>query len=446
MSDEKKLLMIAYSFPPAGGVEVNRTLKFTKYLPQLGWTPVVLTVSKGKFGKYDESAMAMVPDGLRVYRAASFELFNLGQHAGNAGKQAKRTLWSRIYSRLCLTWSYFMIPDAKVTWVPQAFLKAMRVIKKEKIKHVYISGKPFSSFLIGYLLKKFFGTSLIIDYRDPWTQNITYEKRSAFHAWLDHWLEQRIVRRSDIVIANTNINERNLANEFGAGQDRNKFVTIHNGFDREDFDIEIAGKYEKCTITYAGVFYFSVGSSFERSSGDDVMRTYSPFYFFDALERVFASRPDIKERLQVNFMGILGHGYDPIIRSQGLDGIIRRLGYLDYDEHIAVLKKSHALLMVLSTGEVSRGWVPSKFFQYLGSGNPVLALAPPGEVRNIIDKTRGGLYVEPDDVEGIANAIITLYDDYYAKGRQFERREEEVLKYERKYLASLLSRALERLS
>lgn len=446
MDERKKLLIIAYSFPPAGGVEVNRTLKFTKYLPRFNWTPVVLTVSKGKFGKYDERTMEMVPDGVSVYRAPSFELFNQGQHRGNAGKQERRTFWTRVYQRMCRTWAWFMIPDGKVTWVPAALLKAARVIRAEKIRHVYVSGKPFSSFLIGYLLKRWFKTSLIIDYRDPWTQNITYERRSPLHAWLNHFLEARIVKHSDIVIANTVINERNLANEFGAGQDRTKFVTIHNGFDKDDFEVPVDGKYEPFTITYAGAFYFSVGSSFESSSGSEVMRTYSPFYFFEALERAFSLRPDIKERFQVNFMGVLGHGYDPIIRSHGLERTVNRLGYLDYDEHIRVLKRSHALLLVLSSGEISRGWVPSKFFQYLGSGNPVLALVPPGEVRTILEKTQAGVYVDPDDTDNIAGAIIGLYDDYYARGEQFERNEDEVMKYERNYLTSLLVRALERLS
>jgi glycosyltransferase involved in cell wall biosynthesis len=335
------------------------------------------------------------------------------------------------------------IPDGKVTWIPFAAIKAYWIIKREGIRYVYATGKPFSSFVLGCILKRLTGVRLLIDYRDPWTQNLNYFRRSPIHTWLEKKMEGYIVRHSDAVIANTKVNEGELVREFGKGQERGKFITIYNGFDAADFSTGSGGKYEKFTITYAGAFYYSVGSDFSKSAGDRVMETYSPFYFFEALKNLFAERPDIKQNIQICFMGVLGHGYDPIIREMGLDGVVKRLGYIDYGEHVAVLKKSHVMLLVLSRGEISRGWVPSKFFQYLGSGNPILALAPEGEVIEIMRRSRAGVFVPPDDVEGAARAIAELYD-CYERGEAFQRNESEVGKFERRHLTSLLAGTLEK--
>ncbi|MFQ5511601.1 MAG: glycosyltransferase [Candidatus Krumholzibacteriia bacterium] len=441
----KKLLMIAYDFPPAANVGIYRSVKFARYLPEFGWQGVVLTVRNGKHAKYDDRMNALIPDGTRVYRARSFEALNTGENRANRARSGRRTFGSRVYNRLCRLWAFFMIPDDKVTWVPAATWLGYRAVKREGIGHVYVSGKPFSSFLIGYLLKKLCGIKLVIDYRDPWTQNINYVRRSPFHAWVERTQERAMVRASDLVIANTRINEEMMVRDFGEGQPRDKFVSIHNGFDSEDFKTVPPGRYDKFSITYAGAFYFTVGSSWRTSAGDDVMKTYSPMVFFQALEKFAASRPDVRDHLRVNFMGVVGRGYEPVVREMGLEGIVHHLGYLDYGEHLAVLKKSHVMLLVLSRGEKSRGWIPSKFFSYLGSGNPVLALVPEGEVRDIIEAARAGIIVEPDDVDGTVDALSDLYDRYLEGGAWFDRDEERIQRFERRFLAGLLAGALDRI-
>jgi hypothetical protein len=128
----KKLLVIAYFFPPAGAVGVYRTLKFVKYLPEFGWEPVVLTVSNGKFPIYDESLMKLIPEGLEVHRCPAFEVFNEGFDAP-AGPAPRRTFRSRVHTRLFLLWNWLALPDAKVGWVPNAGRAARRLIRDQGI-------------------------------------------------------------------------------------------------------------------------------------------------------------------------------------------------------------------------------------------------------------------------------------------------------------------------
>jgi glycosyltransferase involved in cell wall biosynthesis len=235
-----------------------------------------------------------------------------------------------------------------------------------------------------------------------------------------------------------------MAVEFGLGQPREKFVAIHNGFDAEELASIPRGRNEKFTITYAGAFYYSVGSGDARGSGDE-MKTYSPLYFFEALEAFFARRPEAKAKTRVRFMGVLGQGYDPAIRARGLEDVVERIGYIDYDDHLRVLKNADALLLVLSRGERSRGWIPSKFFQYLGTGNPILAMAPEGEVREIVRETGAGVCVEPDDVAGASRAIEQLFDAWQSGAPPRSRNAEAVARFERRNLTQTLARVLERL-
>jgi glycosyltransferase involved in cell wall biosynthesis len=438
----KPLLVIAYYFPPSGAVGVYRTLKFIKYLPEFGWKPVVLTVSNGKFPVYDESLLKLVPPGTEVHRCASFEALNEGYDSPQP-KVARKTFGSRVHTRLYLAWNWLAVPDPMVGWVPSARREALRLLGEQRMQHVYISGYPFSSFLIGPWLKQRADARIAIDYRDPWTQSINYPRRTAMHRRADRALEQRVVRSSDLVISNTRFNEGIMAAEFGRGQPREKFVSIHNGFDAADFAPIPHLRNDRFTLTYAGAFYYSVGSDFSDRAGDDTMKTYSPLYFFEALQQFFARRPAAKNRFRVRFMGVLGQGYDPIIRERGLEDVIERVGYIEYDEHLRVLKQSDALLLVMSRGEKSRGWIPSKFFQYLGTGNPILAMAPAGEVRDIMAATRGGICVEPDDVPAASRAIESLYDAWENGTSIAQSDPAAVAEYERRNLTAKLARALD---
>jgi glycosyltransferase involved in cell wall biosynthesis len=437
----KKVLVIAYYFPPAGVVGVYRTLKFIKYLPEFGWEPVVLTTANGRFPTYDDSLLKLVPANVTVHRCASPEALNEGFDRPAAQGRA-RTLGSRIHTRLYLAWNWTVLPDTRVGWVLPALRAARRLIAGHDIRHVYISGSPFSSFLIGALLKRSGNVRVAIDYRDPWTQNLGYQRRTALHRGIDKRLERWVVEKSDLIISNTRHNDARMAAEFGAGRPRERFIAIHNGFDAEDFAAIGRDRTEKFTITYAGAFYYSIGSSFAGGAGEETMKTYSPLYFFEALEAFFARRPDAKASTRVRFMGVLGHGYDPIIKERGLEGVVERVGYIAYDEHLRVMQQSDALLLVLSRGEKSRGWIPSKFFQYLGTGNPILAMAPEGEVREILRETGAGACVEPDDAAGASRVIEGLYDAW-ASGTLVARRSEAANRYERRELTAKLAAALD---
>jgi hypothetical protein len=64
----RRVLVIAYYFPPFGGAGVQRTLKFVKYLPEFGWQPVVLTVKEQVAHLRDPSLEEDIPSRTPIHR------------------------------------------------------------------------------------------------------------------------------------------------------------------------------------------------------------------------------------------------------------------------------------------------------------------------------------------------------------------------------------------
>ncbi len=172
--------MITYYFPPFGGVPVQRTLKFIKYLPEYEWNPVVLTVLDGydHFNPNDPSLLNKIPDGVEVIRTreigviARFIKFLSGKVPASS-KDVKRNnrFIDKVIMLRKLLYNSFWFPDEKNNWIPGAFFSGLRILSRGKISVIYVSGYPWSAFLVGALLSKLKGIPLILDFRDAWTLN-----------------------------------------------------------------------------------------------------------------------------------------------------------------------------------------------------------------------------------------------------------------------------------
>ena len=131
-----KVLLIAYHFPPLGGGGVFRTLKFTKYLPEFGYQPHVLTVKNPMYRIKDPTLIREIPPSAKVYRTFSFEHIIL---------RAPRLLGINL--------KWFYVPDENIGWLPSAVRQGEKIIRKANIDIVYATAPIFTSFLIGFLLK-----------------------------------------------------------------------------------------------------------------------------------------------------------------------------------------------------------------------------------------------------------------------------------------------------
>src|SRR3954447_4054037 len=158
----KRVLVIAYFFPPLGGAGVQRTLKHVKYLPEFGWEPVVLTTSSRSYPALDPSLEAEIGAGVPVIRAGAIPV--LGR-ARVLGGEALRRL------RLQSAGAALTFPDEYAEWVPGAIRAGVRAAREHDVEAIYVSSPPFSAVVAALEIRRRTGLPLVTDFRDEWVAN-----------------------------------------------------------------------------------------------------------------------------------------------------------------------------------------------------------------------------------------------------------------------------------
>ncbi len=405
--DMKKVLMIAYQFPPISGGGVYRTIKFVKYLPSYDWEPIILTVKKSKFASEDLSLKEEMPDNLTVFNT--------------------NTLESRIFAmaplKIGFNRKWYQIPDYYVGWLPFAVKKGKKIIKKEKPDLIYSTSSPVTSHLIAMAIKNKTGIPWVADFRDPWTQNFNINYPTRFHKKFEENLERKVVLNADRIISVSDPYTIDFRNKY-SDQPGEKFVTISNGYDNDDFNNIEKKKIDKFIITHIGSFY----------------NRRSPLFFLKALRDLLNENTALKKNLEVRFVGKSQKNWKTIIDNYNLDDVITESGYKSHSEALELMVNSSCLLLIISVGEGSKGVFTGKIFEYLASKTPILATIPlDGVAADLIRKSNSGIVVKTDDVKGIGNAILSLYNRWKTGNLIFNINSNVKKTYDRKELTKKLA-------
>ena len=129
-----------------GGGGVQRWLKMSRYLPEFGWQPIILTVQNGEYPALDQTLVDDVPENLKVYTTRTVEFYNLFKRFTGKKKEDgintfilddQKKSWSKRFS----SWirSNLFIPDGRVGWYFYAVKEAERIIEKEGVDLVFSS-------------------------------------------------------------------------------------------------------------------------------------------------------------------------------------------------------------------------------------------------------------------------------------------------------------------
>ncbi len=206
----KRVLVITYYWPPNGGAGVYRWLKFSKYLPGHGWTPVIYTPANPERVADDPALLRDVPPELEIIQRPITEPFSLYKRfTGKAQDERVQTAFLREQSGggwkedLAL-WvrSNFFIPDARVWWVRPSIAFLKDHLRKHPVDAVITTGPPHSMHLIGQGLKRALGVTWIADFRDPWT-DIDFYQQLKLTRWADarhHRMERSVLQEADRVV------------------------------------------------------------------------------------------------------------------------------------------------------------------------------------------------------------------------------------------------------
>jgi glycosyltransferase involved in cell wall biosynthesis len=423
----KHILIITYYWPPSGGAGVQRWLKFTKYLPEYGIEPVILTVDPAlaSYPQKDESLKSEVSDSCKVYTTRTFELYNLYKlllrkkeipHSGFAN-ETKPGLLQKCTRFLR---SHLLIPDPRKGWNSFAYLKALELIKKYNIETVVTTSPPHSTQLIGLKLKKKLNIRWIADLRDPWTDIYYYE--SLYHSRLsrsiDRNLEKNVLIHADHVITVSQALKEIFSSKMPAVM-TGKIQVIPNGFDTTDFDYSLVPTTYIFTITYTGT----------------ITGSYPLDSFLYAMQKLSENNLSVR----VQFIGKASTEIIAQVNGSALKDAFRFIDYVPHGESVDYLMKSHALLLVIPQVAENKGILTGKLFEYIGSGRPIIGIGPSdGDAAAIIEECKCGKMFGYQEKEALYDFLLGLI-----KGNHDFSRNAESMKYSRKSLTNKITGILE---
>jgi len=423
----KKVLFIAYLYPPIANSGTRRSLEFVNYLPDSGWEPIVLTVANPSKNSCEPSLLDEVRPGTRVERVPLWSDIAAEKIANVFGKFADR-------NRLAdgLRWRierFFQIPDDCAAWRSTATHHAIALYEREGFDAIYATGWPWTSFLIAMEVSIKTGCPFVVDYRDLWKpSDAEWDKHTWLQKWMQPPLEKRVLRRASAVITTTPSFARMLENA-GAND---KTVCITNGFNPDDFSgATVLAEPEQegqVRITYTGVW----------------RPGYGPDNLYAAIRHLKNKCSPCLAKLKATVAGF------PPGRAMEyeIEDIVEELGQIPHSQAVDLMKNANALYLPVSTGIYEKASLPGKLFEYLGSGRPIIASSQPdSEVTAVLSSVGGNCVVAPGEIEMLAEVIEKLCSADGSGSTPFSKRiPGAVTRYERSSLTKDLADLLENIS
>lgn len=399
MKEPKKLLIITYYWPPAGGPGVQRWLKFVKYLPDFNVKPIVYIpenptypiIDNGLQSEVSEKAIILKNKIKEPYGFASFFGKNKTKKISsgiipNQKKQSfveKTLLWVR---------GNIFIPDARFLWVKPSVKYLKKYIIENQIDTIVTSGPPHSLHLIGLQLKKELNVKWFADFRDPWT-TIGYHKalKLSSSAEKKHKaLEKEVLTTADTII----VTSKTTKTEFQAITSQ-PIEVITNGYDVEKVSKQPLD--EKFSLAHIGSF----------------LSERNPRILWKALKELTKENPDFRRDFQLKLIGAVSQEVLDTISEFRLNDYVLNLGYVSHQEAVEHQRKSQVLLLIEINSEDTKSIIPGKLFEYMVSERPIIALGPEGsDFAEIITSTNTGVFFLYDELEQLKELLLKYYNLY----------------------------------
>lgn len=401
MSDKepKKLLIITYYWPPAGGPGVQRWLKFVKYLPDFGIQPIVYIPENPTYPIVDENLLNDVSDKAIILKQKIFEPYQLASflsknktkkmNSGIIPNQKKQSFLDKVF--LWIRGNLF-IPDARFFWVKPSVSYLEKYIVENNIDTIVTSGPPHSLHLIGLKLKQKLKVNWVADFRDPWT-TIGYHKslRLSDYASKKHKaLERKVLNTADTIL----VTSKTTKTEFEAIT--NKPITvITNGYDFE--------KVEKQTLD----------TKFSLAHIGSFLSERNPKLLWESLVELIDEVPDFKKHLEIKSIGAVSQEVLETITQFGLNSYLNNLGYVSHAEAVAHQRKSQVLLLIEINSEETKSIIPGKLFEYMVSNRPIIAIGPNGsDFAEIMTDTNTGVFFDYSEKMKLKSVILGFYNQF----------------------------------
>ena len=420
----QKVLIITYYWPPGGGGGVMRWLKMSKFLPELGWQPIIYTPENPDPSVIDESLLKEIHPEIIEIKTPIWEPYDFyrkltGKKSGAKFKagyisEASEGSWK---SRLSVfIRGNFLIPDPRIFWVSPSIGFLTKYLKENPVDLIVSTGPPHSMHLIALGLKAKFDIPWIADFRDPWT-DIDFYHKLRLTKWADkihRRLERKVLTKADHVVTvspGCAVDLEKIAHR--------KTIVITNGYDPQDYDFEKPGLDKTFTLSHFGAFN----------------KDRNPASLWLAFNELVVENADFKNLLRIKLYGQTDVSVINDIEKNNLTDNLVLIEHLPHQKGLVELSKSQVLLLPLNNAPNVKGILTGKMFEYIALQRPILALGPTdADFAKILKETNSGVSLDFGDVQGIKVALQNYFQLFKENKLNVESKSYE--KYSRKNLAA----------
>ena len=394
----KKVLIVTYYWPPAGGPGVQRWLKFVKYLRDFGMEPIVYVPENPHYPIEDSTLEREVPKDIKILKQPLFEPYGLAKLFSS--KKTKRISSGIIQTKnqsiaeKFMLWvrGNFFIPDARKFWVKPSVAYLNSVIDEEQIQTVITTGPPHSVHLIGHQLKNAKSVKWVADFRDPWT-SIGYHKKL------------KLTKASQK-------KHKNLEREVLKGADQ---IVVTSATTKKEFETLTSKPIEVITNGYdvGPAVEYSLDRNFTISHIGSLLTGRNPINLWKTLSRLASEDPVFRADLQLEFMGVVSKDVMDSMYKNELGPYIKMRGYGTHTDAQRRQRQSQVLLLVEIDSQETKGIIPGKLFEYMAAKRPILAIGPKDwEVGQLIEETNSGVVFDYQDKDVLRNQILKWYAEF----------------------------------
>jgi glycosyltransferase involved in cell wall biosynthesis len=410
----RRLLILAYFYPPLAGGGVHRVLGFTRYLPRHGWACTVVCAGEEDYWVRDATLLDRVPPGTEILRASGGSALATLLKLGRGGGTAPRS--RRAFAGLRRLSDWWLLPDSYRGWAGRAAAVAARRIARGGVDAVLSSSPPDSAHLAARTLRRRFRLPWVADFRDPWIGLSFRTPPTAWHRARQAAMERAVLGGADLVLTASRTHADDLRRRAGgnAAPDAvaipGRLEHLPNGFEpeaegerRPDSGSPDSGSPDSGSPDSGSTSFFTLvfAGTLSQMPDADV--------FLEALHDLLARRPEARRRIRAQLAGPYERSHKDRAEALGLTGVVRFPGSLPHAETRALERGADLLLLWKPRGAGYRTMVPGKLYEYLDVERPVLAMLPEDDEAAALVRSAGGEVVPPGDRAPLAAAIERRY-------------------------------------
>ena len=378
----KRVLVIAYYWPPAGGPGVQRWLKFTKYLPENGWQPELLVPQGAAYPVLDDSLAQEIDHNLAVHRVPIFEpyeaVMNLFKGSGKAerlGSVASKDE-QQSWTQYAMLWGRgnLLLPDPRVLWRRKATKAAAHILRSaleegRPFDAIATTGPPHSVHLIGLALKKKWDIPWLADFRDLWREMDYLEDFHPTPRTRRRHLEMEraVVNTADFKTYSSPSTLFSLAPD-KRPETLSKFELIYNGWDQDDLEDPSPSHRARTGSEEEAVFQLGhFGSLFPTRDAPGLWK---------AIRQWNANLGETRKRIHLNLAGTASRPVVSSLKEHMRAEDWTDHGYLSHGDAVTMMQRMDALLLIQNDNDTGRKAIPGKAFEYLATQRPIGVIVP----------------------------------------------------------------------